>query len=336
MHGGSERRPTRRNLAGGPGHGRLRTWRLPLSPRLTLRRVVEGGVAVGVIVTTVFVFLQLTGDPTRTVAPLDSTEEELDRIAAAYGFDQPLLTQYATFVRNVLTGHFPDSVAYGIPAMDVVRAGIGPTVLLAVSAMVLGNVLGLLIGYVSCMSASPVARRIPILLSVAGTSLPAFFVGIILVLVFAVTLDALPASGYGGAEHLVLPLITLTLGVMPSTARVFRAQLLEVLDQDHVVLARAKGLPRGRVNRRHVAFNALGPAVSLIGLQLGGLLAGAVTVEVIFRWPGVGSIVMAAIGGRDYAVVLAAAVLIAVGYVVASFLADVAAQLIDPRAGIRR
>ncbi|WP_214104096.1 ABC transporter permease [Acrocarpospora catenulata] len=311
------------------------TVRVPLSGRFLLRRLLQGLLAVWMAVTGAFVFLNATGSPERLVAPPDASQEEIDRIAAAYGFDQPLPRQYVDFFVKTFTGSFPDSVNYHVPAIDVVLDAVPATALLGSVAFVAGNLLGLLIGYVSATSRWWPLRSLPLGLSRIGHSLPAFYLALLLVILFSVHLRVLPSAGYGTVENLILPATVLTIGVLPGAARLYRAQVLETAGEDHVITAVAKGVSRNRVLLRHVGLNALGPALSLMGIQLGGLIAGAVTIEVIFRWPGVGSMLIDAVNDRDYSVALTGVLLVAVAYILATLVTDILAALVDPLASRR-
>ncbi|WNI14232.1 ABC transporter permease [Actinacidiphila sp. ITFR-21] len=318
------------------GSIRLRTRRAPVPPLYVAQRLAQGAVTVVAVVAVVFLLLHLTGNPARVVSPPDATQDEIDRIAHAYGFDQPIAKQFVLFFGKAFTGRFPDSVTYGTSSLGVVRDAIGPTLLLAGSAFVLGNLVGLVIGYLSAEARWRPLRRVPIVLALVGQSVPAFYLGLLAVLLLAVRLGWFPTAGYGSFSAAVLPTLVLTASIVPGITRIYRAQILEVRDDDHVVTAVAKGIPPLQVRLRHIALNALGPAVALIGLQLGGVVAGAVTVEVIFNWPGMGQLLVSSINGRDYAVALTAVLFIAVGFVVATLLADLAAVLVDPFGHRRR
>lgn len=306
------------------------TRRFPISAGYMAGRLLIGAVSVLMIITIVFGLLQLTGDPIRAVAPLDASQEEIDRIAAAYGFDQSLLAQYWSFLTNALTLRFPDSVVYGQPAFDVVARALIPTLTLMGTAFLLATIIGLGIGYYAVNGRHPRARGAVFAAVQLGSSVPPFFLAIVGVLIFGVVLGVLPVSGYGSWQYAVLPLAVLTVTSIPGTARVFRAQILETRSLDHVEFARSKGISERAVRLRHIGVNALGPAIALIGMQLGGLVAGAVTIEVIFRWPGIGQLLWSSISGRDYPVALAAVLLVSAGYVLASLLADIASAAIDP------
>lgn len=311
------------------------TVRIPLSMAFVRRRLLQGLLAVWIAVSGVFIFLNATGSPERLVAPPDASQEEIDRIAHAYGFDRPLPEQYLDFFGKTFTGSFPDSITYRAPAIEVVLDALPATLLLGSIAFVLGNVLGLIIGFVSATSRRRLVRSVPLGLTRMGHSLPSFYLALLMVMLFSVWLQVLPSAGYGSWKQLLMPAVVLTIGVIPGVARIYRAQVLETLGEDHVVTAVAKGVTRNRVLIRHVGFNALGPAVSLMGIQLGGLIAGAVTIEVIFRWPGVGSVLVDAVSDRDYAVALTGVLLVAIAYIVATLITDIIAALVDPLANRR-
>lgn len=306
------------------------TVRIPLSGKYVAKRIGQGVFAVWVAVSGVFIFLNATGSPELLVAPPEATQEEIDRISAAYGFDRPLPEQYLEFFYKTFTGSFPDSIIYRKPAIDVITSAVPATLLLGGIAFVLGNILGLVIGYISATSRSRLLRSLPLALTRLGHSLPGFYLALLLVLIFSVRLGVLPSAGFGSPQHLILPATVLTIGVLPGIARIYRAQILETLGEDHVITAAAKGIGHKQVLIRHVGINALGPAVSLMGIQLGGLIAGAVTIEVIFRWPGVGSVLVDAVSDRDYSVALTGVLVVAVAYIIATMATDIVASLIDP------
>ena len=309
----------------------LRTFRLPISRRYISGRLLTGLIAVWGAVTVVFFALYSSGNPAILLVPPDAPPDEIVRLTKLMGFDKPLPVQYVKFLGNVVTGHFPDSIRYGSDPVTVVLQRIPASLALGVSGLLIGIVLGGLIGYISATARSPWVRRVPLGLAVAFDSVPTFFIGIVLVLVFAVKLGWFPATDGRGAAGLVLPAVTLALAFIPAIARVFRTALLDVLDAEHIRTARAKGLPRHRLIRTHVVGNALGTTLTVIGIQAGVLLGGAVVTESVFGWPGVGQLSINAVQNRDYPLVIVCVLVIAMGFVLINLLVDILAAIVEPR-----
>lgn len=309
----------------------LVSFRPRLERNYLLRRLFHSVIAVVGALSIVFFMTAATGNPARLMLPDDATEEQVAGLAAVYGFDQPLLVRYVKFIGQTVTGHFPNSIRYGVPAIDLVLARIPATLQLSGSALLLGTSLGLLLGYWLSSTNRILLSTAVLRLVVVLQAVPPFLLALILILVFSLGLHLLPTSGAGTYAHLVLPVSVFAITVVPGVARVFRATLLDHYTADHVSTALAKGIPLGSVRVRHVAINSLGPVLSYIGLQIGGLLGGAVVIETVFAYPGVGQLLVNSVNAKDFPVTLAAATVIAVGYVVTSFVVDVLHQQIDPR-----
>lgn len=306
--------------------------RSPVSGGFLVRRVLGALVAVWGAVTVVFVMVYTTGNPAEVMAPDNATEEQIALLSAQYGFDRPVHIQYGQFLLNVATGQFPSSFYTGRPAFQEVLLRVPGTLRLSLTAVVLGTVVGLLVGYVAAMSRHAAVRTIPIRVLILFQSVPSFFLALLLVLLFSLTLHWLPTSGSGSWRHLVLPVLTLSAFVAPNVGRLFRSTIKEMAFEEHILTARAKGIADRQVRIRHIALNALGPVVALIGLQAGGVLAGAVVTETVFAYPGVGELLVRSVSNRDYPVALAAVMLICFGFVVASLIVDLIVAAIDPRA----
>ncbi|RJG40612.1 ABC transporter permease [Mesorhizobium sp. DCY119] len=299
-----------------------------------LRRFLSGLVAVWGAVTLVFFMLLATGSPVYILAGPQATQEDIDRLNALYGFDRPLYEQYARFIGSVLRGQFPDSLRFHSSPFDLLFPAIPLTFVLALTALVVGSVLGLLTGYVSATSRNRLLREIPLFVATVLQSTPVFVIGILFVLLFSLTLGWFPTSGSSSPLHLVLPAASLSLLIAPPVARLFRASILQQRDADHVRTALAKDIPLAQVQLRHVAANALVPVISLIGLQAGSLLGGAVLTETVFGWPGIGTVTINAVAAKDYPVILAAVFLIAIAVSLANFIADLLVAAIDPRTAV--
>ncbi len=318
-----------------PARPRLR---IPVSASFLVRRLGSAAAAVIAVLSVVFFSLHLTGNPAVLLLPPDAPPDELSRLTSLMGFDKPLPEQYLHFLAQAASGNFPESIRYGQPALDLVAARLPATLTLGLTGLAAGSSLGLAIGYFSTGSRGSTAagagtwRPLPINVLTALESIPSFFLGILLILVFSITLRWFPLSGGGTLAHLVLPSAVIALAIAAPVARIFRATLLETLGRDHVVLARAKGIVEHQLAVRHVVLNSLPPVLNTIGIQAGVALGGAVVTETLFSWPGVGQLAISALNGRDYPLVLASVTVIAVGFVLVNLVVDIAVAVFDPRA----
>jgi len=287
-------------------------------------------VALGVV-TLVFVALRLSGDPAATMLPGDATVDELAALRRTLGLDRPLHLQYVAFLGSAVRGDFGESFRHQQPAFGLVLERLPATLELAFAALVLAIVVALPLGILAAVYRGRVADVLAMSFAVVGQATPYFWMGIMLILVVSVELGWLPTSGRGGWQHLILPAVTLGTHFAASLARLTRTSLLEVLGQNFVTTARAKGLAEGSVILRHALKNAAVPVVTLIGLQFGTLLGGAVVTETIFAWPGVGRLAVQSIFVRDYPVVQAGVLVLALSFVALNLLVDLLYGALDPR-----
>jgi peptide/nickel transport system permease protein len=294
-------------------------------------RLAESVVTVWGIVTIVFFSLRLTGDPVLLLLPLGATPEQIARLRHALGFDRPLPLQYLSFVERVVRGDFGTSTQSGASALRVVLERLPATVELALLALLVAALLGGTAGILAAMRPNSLAELAAMGGSLLGQATPVFWLAIMLILVFSETLRWLPSGGRGGVAHLILPVFTLATYSSASIARLLRASLLEVKAQDYHRTAQAKGLPPWRIWIRHLLTNALIPVITVLGLQVGLLLGGAVITETVFAWPGEGRLIVQAILNRDFPVVQAAAFVFAITIVGVNLLVDLAYALLDPR-----
>ncbi|SDH21041.1 ABC transporter permease [Pseudonocardia oroxyli] len=315
----------------GPPPRRPHVPRPPVSLRYVGGRLLTGLIAVWGAVTLVFFALYATGNPAILLVPPDAPPDEIARLTRLMGFDRPLPEQYGTFLHSVLTGSFPDSIRYGEDPLPIALEKIPASLALGVSGLVIGTLLGGVVGYVSATSRSTFLSRVPLGVAVGLESIPTFFVGIVLVIVFAVQLGWFPVTSTGDAASLVLPAFTLAFAFVPTVARVFRTALLDVLQAEHLRTARAKGLPRHTLVWRHVVANSLGTTLNVVGIQAGVLLGGAVVTESVFGWPGLGQLSINAVQNRDYPLVIVCVLVIAVGFVLINLVVDVLAAIVEPR-----
>jgi ABC-type dipeptide/oligopeptide/nickel transport system permease component len=287
-------------------------------------------VAVGVV-TLVFVALRMSGDPAATMLPGDASVDELRDLRHALGLDRPLHVQYVAFLGSAVRGDFGDSFRHQQPAFGLVLERLPATLELAFAALLLAVAVALPLGIVAAIYRGRAVDVLAMGFAVVGQATPYFWMGIMLILVVSVELGWLPTSGRGDWRHLILPAVTLGTHFAASLARLTRTSMLEVLGQNFVTTARAKGLGEWRVILAHALKNAAIPVITLIGLQFGTLLGGAVVTETIFAWPGVGRLAVQSIFVRDYPVVQAGVLVLALTFVAINLFVDLLYGTLDPR-----
>ena len=285
----------------------------------------------------VFLLVRLAGDPVLQLVPDHFTEEQIAEIRADYGFDRPIFVQYFDFLIRALQGDFGYSFHNRQPAWDIVVSRLPRTVQLAGAAVLLSLLMSLPLGIIAALKRNTAIDVLVTSLSVWGRSLPNFWLGIMFILFFAVNLGWFPVSGTGEFSnrpfiaHLFLPAFTLSFGLTTTLTRLVRSAMLEVLSEDHVRTARAKGQFENRVVVWHVLRNALIPVVTVLGLQIGWLLGGAVIVEEVFAWPGIGRLMLSSIVARDNAVVQAALFISSLIIMMSNLIVDWSYTFLDPR-----
>jgi len=279
-----------------------------------------------------FVIGQLTpGDPVLIMLGERAPAEEIVRLRDALGLDQPWYVQYLQFVGNALRGDLGISYRSKLPVTGEVLSRLPATAELAGAALLFSVVPGLSKGIVSAVKRNTWIDRVAIVVAMFGSSMPVFWSGLLLIVFFAVTLGWLPASGRGTPYHLIMPAIALGAGAAALIARITRSSMLESLSQDYVRTARAKGLNEQVVVIRHALRNALIPVATVVGLQIGSLMAGAVLTETVFSWPGIGFLTVQAIGQRDFPVLRATVLLVATIFTLINLALDVLFVQLDPR-----
>jgi peptide/nickel transport system permease protein len=278
-----------------------------------------------------FVLMRIGGDPVAHLVRPEAGPEEVAAVRAAYGFDRPLHEQYLTSLGMLARGDFGESVRFRAPAMPLVLERLPATLQLATAAIIVAILLAIPIGLISALFQNSPLDIALTLSSTLGRAMPNFWLGIMLILLFAVQLRWLPVSGTGDWTHLVLPAVTLGTGIAPALARLLRSSLIEVLRREYVVTARAKGLKESIVVLRHALRNAMIPFVTILGLQIAWLLGGAVIVEEVFAWPGMGRLIYRSVQVRDLAVVQAGVFIFALIVMVSNLLVDLSYALLDPR-----
>jgi ABC-type dipeptide/oligopeptide/nickel transport system permease component len=288
-------------------------------------------VALWSVVTVVFIVMRLSGDPVPLLLPPDAPIAEIHRVRAEMGLDRPIFVQYGVFLRQAIRGDFGRSIHFRVSAMTVVWERVPATIQLALASFLCAVVIAIPAGILSAVKRGSAYDNAVMGVALVGQAAPTFYIGIMLILIFSLRLGYFPTSGRGDWRHVVLPAITLGAFAMASIARITRSAVLEILRADFIRTARAKGLPEFWTIAKHTMKNAAIPIVTIVGLQFGNLLGGAVVTETIFSWPGIGRLAIQSIYNRDYPIVQACVFLTAAMFVVLNFLVDVAYGILDPR-----
>jgi len=287
-------------------------------------------VAVGISLISFF-FIHLSGDPVMLMAPQDASMAEIEKLREQLGFNDPLYVQYWRFASRAVQGDLGVSLYHRVPAIDLIFQRLPASLELAVAAMLMALVVSIPLGILSAVKRGSVWDVASMLGALFGLSMPHFWLGIMMVLLFSVTLGWLPTSGRGTLAQLIMPSLALGLSLMAMFARLTRSVMLEVLSLDYVRTARAKGLKERVVIGKHALKNALIPLVTVAGMQFGFLIGGTVIIETVFAWPGVGRLVVQAIFSRDYPLVQAAVLVLAVLFVSINLLVDLIYLYLDPQ-----
>lgn len=296
-----------------------------------LRRLLQTIIVVLGVSALAFGSMFLSGDPTMVMAGEGWTRQQVEEFRHQMGFDRPWLVQYLDFLSRAVKGDFGVSLRQQQPVFRLLLQRIPATLELALAAMVIAMGIGIPVGIIAATRQNTLLDRLLMVGALLGQSMPVFWLGLLLALVFAVFLGWFPVAGRGGWNHLVLPAVSLGLFSMAYNARMTRSAILEVLGQDFIRTARAKGLSGTRVLTRHALRNALIPIVTVAGLQFGSLLGGAVITESIFAWPGVGRLTIQAIQGKDLPLVQASVTVLATIFVMLNLLIDLLYAVMDPR-----
>ncbi len=288
-------------------------------------------VALWSVVTVVFIVMRLSGDPVPLLLPPDAPLAEILRVRTEMGLDRPIIVQYGVFIRNAIRGDFGRSIHFRVSAMKVAWEHVPATIQLALASFVFAVVVAIPAGVLSAVKRQSAYDNAVMGLALIGQSAPTFYIGIMLILIFSLQFGLFPTSGRGDWRNLVLPAITLGAFAMASIARITRSAVLDVLRADFIRTARAKGLAEAWTVGKHTMKNAAIPIITIVGLQFGSLLGGAVVTETVFSWPGVGRLAIQSIYNRDYPIVQSSVFITAAMFVVLNFLVDVAYGLLDPR-----
>jgi len=297
-----------------------------------IRRCAQAVVVVFGVSLVVFLLARLApGDPVTLMLAETASPQQIVEARHHYGLDRPLPVQYARFLGNALRGDLGESLYYKQPALRVVLEAFPLTCLLALTALGLALLVALPLGVLAAVRRDTIWDYLAVGLAVLGQAAPAYWVGIMLILIFSVRLGILPTSGNATPQALILPAVTLGAALMAVLTRLTRAGMLDVLSEDYIRTARAKGLRERVTIMRHGLRNVLIPLVTVVGLQLGSLLGGAVIIEQVFAWPGVGRLAVTAITSRDYPIIQATVLLVSCVFVAVNLVVDIGYALLDPR-----
>ena len=300
--------------------------------RYVIRRVLLTVPVLLGVATLVFSLIHLVpGDPAQAMMGDGASPQDIAELRKSLGLDQPLLTQYVTFLRHALTGDLGTSLRTGQPVTTMIAERVPATAELAIAAMIVAMVIAIPLGVIAAVRRGTPIDYGAMTFALAGVSIPNFWLGPVLAIVFAVELGWLPVSGRGTLAHLVLPAISLGLALAAILARMTRASLLDELNELYVRAARARGVSQRAAITTHALRNSLIPIVTIVALQFGVVLTGAVITETIFAWPGIGRLLIQSIGFRDYPMVQGCILLIAVTYVTVNLVTDLMYGVLDPR-----
>jgi peptide/nickel transport system permease protein len=295
-----------------------------------VQRLIRGILVLLGVVLVAFTLVHLTGDPAAAILGPDASRVDLERVRREMGFDDPIPVQFVRYVGQVLQGDFGRSFLYRQPALPLILERLPATLWLALAAMAINLLIALPLGILSAVRRGSWIDWLGTALVFAGQSMPVFWMGIMMILVFSLSFRLLPASGYG-PEHLIMPAIVLGVHGAAYQTRLLRSAMVEVLHQDYLRTARAKGLLERMIIIRHALRNALLPVVTAGGVQFAVLMGGSVIVETVFAWPGLGSLAVQAINNRDVNLVVCATFVFAVFILAVTLLVDLSYGLIDPR-----
>ena len=296
-----------------------------------VKRLVQSVLTVFGVLTAAFFLVRLSGDPLAMMLPPEATDADIAAMRAALGLDQPYWIQYLKFLGNAAAGDFGNSLRQQTSALHLVLERLPATLELALSAFTLGIVLAFAMGLAIRLSGSVRLRAVLLWIAVVRQAIPTFWFGLLLIVLFSVTLRWLPAVGRGGLDNLILPALSLATFELALYLRLINAAFSEEQDQDYVRTANAKGQSRAKVIVKHMLPNALLPLVTVAGINMGVLLGGAVVTETVFSWPGVGRLIVQSVSQRDYPVIIAGVLVVSLVFVVVNFIVDMLYAVLDPR-----
>jgi len=295
------------------------------------RRLWQGAISILGASLIIFLISRLSGDPVTILLPNDATPQMVEDLRRDYGLDRPLVVQYAIWLGRALVGDFGNSYRWEMPALTLILDRLPATIQLAAAGLVFSVALAVPIGVLSAVHRGGWIDRVGRVFAMLGQAMPAFWVGLLLILFFAIQLNWLPAFGHGTPAHLIMPAIALGWYPVAAQTRIVRSSMLDVLDSDHVRLSRALGTPERLIVWKYALRNAAVPLMTMLGVYFASMLGGAFVVETIFAWPGVGRTVVEAVFARDFPVVQAGVLFTAILFVLSNLLVDMSYGLVDPR-----
>lgn len=284
-----------------------------------------------IITIMIFILVYIAGDPVASMLPADATPEEVAQLRHALGFDQPFYVQFGHYIMDLLQGNFGESYQYGTPALALVLERLPATLELATASMILAILIALPLGVFSAIKPNTFIDFFATTFSVLGKAIPNFWHGIMMILIFSVTLKLLPVSGTGTYAHIVLPAITLGTAMSAEITRLVRSSMLEILHQDYIRTARSKGLKYSAVVIKHAFKNSLVPVITITFLQTAALVGGSLITEMIFAWPGLGQLIIQAVYAKDLPIIQAAVFVTACMIIAINILTDIMYRVLDPR-----
>jgi len=296
-----------------------------------VKRLLQIVPVIFIITFVVFVLVYMAGDPVALMLPEDSSESDREALRAALGLNDPFVVQYFRFLADLSQGNFGTSFKYSQEALPLVLERLPATFELATASMIVATIMSIPLGIYSARKRNSLVDLFITSGSVLGKAMPNFWLGILLILLFAVNMELFPVSGRDGLSNLILPALTLGTGVAAEMTRLVRSSMLEILNQDYIRTARSKGLSNSMVVYKHAFRNSLNPVITIMGVQISHLVAGALVTESVFSWPGLGLLLVQAVNGRDMAVVQAAVLVIAVLVILINLIIDLIYRLLDPR-----
>ena len=283
------------------------------------------------VATVVFFLVRATGDPVGLMLSPDATQEQIDELREALGLNKPLIEQYVIYLGDLVRLDLGESLRCSDSAFSLIMERLPKTLMLAGSAMLISLCIAIPTGIIAALKKGSIIDQGIMAISMVGQSMPVFWLGILLVMLFAVQLRWLPTGGYGSIKNLILPSFALAFGLMPLVTRLLRSSLVEVLETDYIRTARAKGYNARQVVIKHALKNSVLPVITVIGLQMGALLGGSVVTENVFAWPGVGQMLVTAISNRDFPLVQAIIIMLSAAFVFINLIVDIIYVFIDPR-----
>jgi peptide/nickel transport system permease protein len=299
--------------------------------RYVLRRSIHSIGVAFVVVVLVFFVGRMVGDPARLMLPVDALPEQFESLRERLGLNEPLLTQFFAFLGGAMSGDFGDSFWQKVPALDLVLSRLPATLLLAAATMAIALPSAILLGALAVHKPGSWADRAVNVASLSGVSIVDFWLGLMLILIFSVQLGWLPTSGYGGIEYIILPAVVLAASPLGRIAQITRSALLDEMSKPYIRAARAKGMTRRRAIFRHGLKNAFVPIITMAGDETTSVLNGAVVIEAVFAWPGVGLLLIQAIQRRDLPLIEATVLVVAVLVIITNLLVDLAYAYLNPR-----